>query len=170
LGFSPEYARRLSERVQDETVAVIRALERMKCHDTLRSPYYDLLVIVSGILTDFLVMGTSISAKVREHEEVLDERISELRDKYPAPPPRVRREIERLERMKITGILGKPPDDISLGDLVSLLRLLAGKLLTLCFYEQLRKEEERKTEKKTKAGEEEAEEEEEEAEEEEEEG
>ena len=170
MGYNPAYARRLSERVQDETTAVIRALERMKCRETLKSPYYDLLVAVSGILTDFLVMGTSISVKVREHEEVLEERISELREKYPAPPPRMRREIERLEKMKITRILGKSPEAISLGDLVSLLRLLAGKLLTLCFYEQLRREEEKKTEKKSETSEEETGEEEVEAEEEEEEG
>ena len=170
MGYSPAYARRLSERVQDETVAVIRALEKMKCRETLKSPYYDLLVAVSGILTDFLVMGTSISAKVREHDEVLEERISELREKYPVPPPRVRREIARLERMKITKVLNKSPEAISLGDLVSLLRLLAGKLLTLCFYEHLRREEEKKTEEKSETSEEETGEEEVEAEEEEEEG
>jgi hypothetical protein len=70
-----------------------------------------------------------------------------------------RREARRLEKMRITDAVGKRPEDTTLGDLISLFKQLAGKLLIRCFYEHLRREAEREAEtkmrEKAEAGEEE---------------
>lgn len=153
MAYSPEYARRLADRISDEIDTVIKALERRECYETLRTVYYDFLTVVYGILIDYLVIGRDIGMRIRDYEKALEERIKKMREEH----PELRSEIRRLEKMKITEELGKRPEDITLGDLIGLFKSLGGKLLTRCFYEHLRREEEKKKGGGSKAGEEEEE-------------
>ena len=143
MGYSPEYARRLADRVLEDATRVFDVLERRECDKTLRSAYLSVFNTVYGILLDHLVMGTDIAFKVREYEETLDRKIEALRERYPELPPKIAREVERLEKMKITKMLDKPAEAITLGDLLSLLKTLAGKLVALCIEEWRRKEREK---------------------------
>jgi hypothetical protein len=148
LAYSPEYARRLADRISDEMDTVIKAMERRECYETLRTVYYDLLTVVYGILLDYLVIGRDIGMRIRDYEKALEERIEKLREEH----PELRSEIRRLEKMKITEELGKRPEDITLGDLIGLFKSLGGKLLTRCFYEHLRRGEEEKRKGGSEAG------------------
>ena len=143
MGYSPEYARRLADRVLEDAARVFDVLEKRGCDEALRSAYFSVFNTVYGILLDHLVMGTDIAFKVREYEETLDRKIEALREKYPELPPKIAREVERLEKMKITRMLDKPAEAITLGDLLSLLKTLAGKLVTMCAEEWRRRARER---------------------------
>jgi hypothetical protein len=133
LAFSPEYARRLADRVGDEFDGVVKVLVSRECYESMRSAYYDFLTAVYGILVDYLVMGRDIGFMVRDYERALEERIRRLREMGAEG----QREARRLEKMRITEAVGKRPEDITLGDMISLFKQLTGKLLVRCFYEHL---------------------------------
>jgi hypothetical protein len=153
LALSPEYARQLANRIIDEFDAVVKAMERRECYETMRTVYYDFLTAVYGILIDYLVEGRSLAFTVKDYERALEERIKKLREMGAEG----RREARRLEKMKITDAVGKRPEDITLGDMIGLFKSLIGKLLIRCFYEHLEREEEkrREAEEEAEAGEEE---------------
>jgi hypothetical protein len=139
LGYSPEYARRLSDRVVENATKVFDILEKRECERALKSAYFSVFNTVYGILIDHLIMGVDIATKIVEYERMLDRKIEAIREKYPELPPKVRREVERLEKMKITKMLDKSPYEITLGDLLSLFKTLAGKLTMMCIREWRRR-------------------------------
>jgi hypothetical protein len=133
LAFSPEYARRLADRIGDEFDGTVKVLVSKECYEAMKTAYYDFLTAVYGILIDHLVMGRDIGMMVRDYEKALEVRIKKLREMGAEG----QREARRLEKMRITEAVGKRPEEISLGDVISLFKMLIGKLLIRCFYEHL---------------------------------
>jgi len=139
LGYTPEYARRLSDRVIENATKVFDILEKRECERALKSAYFTVFNTVYGILIDHLVVGVDIATKIVEYERTLDKKIEAIREKYPRLPPKIKREVERLEKMKITKMLDKSPYEITMGDLLSLFKMLAGKLVRTCITEWKRR-------------------------------
>jgi hypothetical protein len=133
LAYSPEYARRLADRIGDEFDGTVRVLVSKECYEAMSTVYYDFLATVYGMLIDHLVMGRDIGMMVRDYEKALEVRIKKLREMGAEE----QREARRLEKMRITDAVGKKPEEITLGDMISLFKTLAGKLLVRCFYEYL---------------------------------
>ena len=117
-------------------------LYEKKCFKTLGGGHYMLLSSIASMLFDHLVYFKSLPELIRRHDELVEELMETI-------------EAERKPKyLKITEILKKAPEEVTIGDILKLMWMLESKIMKRCEEEIRERAEAEEEEAEEEAGEE----------------